>query len=90
MYVPVVTLLTQDNNKLWNKYRSEMTNQAKTNNLNYMIDPTFSNVNRLFFLSFQNEQDRTSFSEYYTLKVEMKYFDVLIDGKSLINIRKNY
>ena len=36
----------------WNKYRSEMANQVKTNNLNYLIDPTFSKVNTLFVLSF--------------------------------------
>ena len=43
-----------------------MTNQTKTNNLNYLIDPTFNKVNRLFFLSFENEEDRTSFSKCYT------------------------
>ena len=54
LYVPVVTLSTQDDKLLeqlktgfkktikWNKYRSEMTNKAKTNNLNYLIEPTFS------------------------------------------------
>ena len=32
-----------------------MSNQTKNNNLNYLIDPTFTNVNRLFVLSFKNE-----------------------------------
>ena len=41
-----------------------MTTQAKTNNLNYLIDPTFTKVNRLFVLSFKNEDDKTSFSKY--------------------------
>ena len=36
----------------WNKYRSQMTIQPKNRNLNYLIDPTFTNVNRLFLLSF--------------------------------------
>ena len=49
-----------------------MGNQTKTNNLNYLIDPTFIKVNRLFDLSFGNEEDRTSFSKYYTPKVEIK------------------
>ena len=70
MYIPVVPLSTEDDNKLlkqlklgftrtirWNTYRSEMTNQAKTNNLNHLIDATFSKVNRLFVLSFENEDD---------------------------------
>ena len=51
-----------------------MTNQTKTNNLNYVIDPTFNKVNRLFVLSFENEEDRTSFSKYYTPNYEIKIF----------------
>ena len=70
----------------WNKYRSEMTNQTKTNHLNYLIDPTFTKVNRLFVLSFENEEDRTSFSKYYVPKVEIKGFSVLIDGKSFFDV----
>ena len=94
MYVPVVTLSTKYDNKLlqqlkagfkrtikWNKYRSGITSQPKINNLNYYIDPTFNKVNRLFVLSFQNENERTSFSKYHTPKVEIKDFSILIDGK---------
>ena len=99
LYVPVVTLPTQDDNKLleqlksgfkrtikWNKYRSEMNKQSKTNNLNYLIDPTFMKVNNLFILSFKNEDDRTSISKYYTPKVEIKDFNVLIDGKKFFDV----
>ena len=63
-----------------------MTNQPKNNNLNYLIDATFTKVNRLFDLSFENEIDRTSFSKYYVPKVEIKDFNVLIDGKSFFDI----
>ena len=63
-----------------------MTKQTKTNNLNYLIDPTFSKVNRLFVFSFENEDDRTSFSKYYTPSVEIKDFNVLIDGKSFFYV----
>ena len=63
-----------------------MSNQTKNNNLNYLIDPTFTNVNRLFVLSFENENDRTSFSKYYGRKVEIKDFNALIDGKSFFEI----
>ena len=38
-----------------------MNNQTKTSNLNYLIDPTFDKVNRLFVLSFENEEERISF-----------------------------
>ena len=46
-----------------------MTKRTKTNNLNYLIDPKFNKVNRLFVLSFQNEEYSTSFSKNYTPKV---------------------
>ena len=97
-HVPFVTLSTKDDNNFleqlkpgfkrtikWNKYKSEMTNQIKANDLNYLIDPTSTKVNRLFVLSFENEEDRTSFSKYYVPKVEIKYF-VLIDGKHFFDV----
>ena len=61
-----------------------MSNQAKNNSLNYLIDPTFTKVNRLFVLSFENDTNRTSFKKYYVPKVEVKDFNVLIDGKSFL------
>ena len=74
LYVLVVTLSTKDNNNgleqlksgfkrttKQNKCKSEMTNETKNNHLNYLIDPTFTKVNRLLDLSFENEEDRTSF-----------------------------
>ena len=64
-----------------------MTTQSKTNILNYLIDLTFYKVNRLFVLSFGNEEDRTSFPKYYTPKVGIKDFHVLVDGKSFLDVR---
>ena len=58
-----------------------MSNQTKNNNLNYLIDPIFTGVNRLFVLTFENQDDRTSSSKYYVPKVEIKDFNVLNDGK---------
>ena len=99
MYAVVVTASSEDDNKLleqlktgfkrtvkWNKYRSEISNQTKNNNFNYLIDPTFTNVNRLFDLLFENEDDKTSFSKYYVPKAEIKDFNVLIDGKPFFEI----
>ena len=63
-----------------------MTNKTKTNNLNYLIDPTFNKVSRIFVLSFENEEDRKSFSKYYTPSVEIKDFNVLIDDKSFFDV----
>ena len=58
-----------------------MTNQTTTNHLNYLIDPIVTKVNRLFVLSFENKENRTSFPKYYVPDVETKDFNVLIDGK---------
>ena len=98
LYVPVVTLSAENDNKLleqlksgfkrsikWNKYMLQMSNQNK-NNLNYLIDPAFSNVNRLFVLSFENEDDRTSYYKYYVPSVEIKDYNVLIDGNAFFEL----
>ena len=102
MHVPVVTLSKENHIKLLeqlktgfkrtikrNKYRSQMTVQPRNNDLNYLIDPTFTNVNRLFLLSFERNiigDDRDSFSDCYVPNVEIKDFNVLIDGKSFFDL----
>ena len=102
LYVPVVTLSKEIDTKLleqlktgfkrtikWSKYRSQMTVQPQNNNLNYLIDPTFINVHRLFVLSFTRTNtgdSRDSFSDYYVPNVEIKDFNVLIDGKSFFDL----
>ena len=66
-----------------------MTIQPQNNNLNYLIDPTFMNVNRLFVLSFpsnSNTDSRYSFSNYYVPKVQIKDFNVLVDRKSFFDL----
>ena len=70
-----------------------MTIQPQNNNLNYLIDPTFTNVNRLFVLSYERIEEvnvkkdyRDSFWHYYVPKVQIKDFIVLIDGKSLFDL----
>ena len=92
LYVPAVTLSKDDEINLltnlksgfkreiiWNKYRSQMTTEAVNNNLNILIGPTFTNVNRLFVLTYQNADDRQSFSQYYLLNVMVKDHNVIID-----------
>ena len=70
----------------WNKYRTEMSNQTKNNNLNYLIDPTFTNGNRLFVLTVENEDHRTSFSKYHLPIVGIKDFNVSIDGNHSLKL----
>ena len=79
LYVPVVTLSTQENIKLlkqlesgfkrtiyWNTYLAKTTNQAQNRYLDYLIDPIFQGVNRLF-LSFKDADGRESHKQYYLL-----------------------
>ena len=56
-----------------------MTTEAVNNNLNILIDPTFTNVNRLFVLAYQNADDRQSFSQFYLPNVLVKDYNVIID-----------
>ena len=99
LYIPVVTLSKDDEIKLltnfksgfkreiiWNKYRSQMTTEAINNNLNILIHPTFSNVNRLFVLAYQNADDRQSFSQFYLPKVMVKDFNVIIDKLAFFDL----
>ena len=97
LYVPIVTLSTENDNKLleqsksgfrsikWNKYMSQMSNQNKNNNLNYLIDTIYSNVNRLFILSFEKD-GRTSYYKYYVRSVEIKDYNVFIDGNAFFEL----
>ena len=64
---------------IWNKYRSQMTTEAININLNILIDPTYTNVNRLFVLGYLTTDDRQSFSQFYLPKVMVKDFSVIID-----------
>ena len=80
-YASVVTLSINYNTKFlvkvklgfrktisWNKYRSEIAVQPKNNNLDYLIDLIFWNINRLFFLSlknYNNDTTRDYFDTYY-------------------------
>ena len=95
----MVTLSAKNDNKLleqlksgfkrsikWNKYMSQMSNQNKNINLNYLINTMFSNANRLFVLSFENEDDRTCCYKYYLPSVEIKDYIVLIDGNEFFEL----
>ena len=97
-YVPVVTLSTQDNAKLlqqlksrfkrtinWNKYQSKASNKNQDRYFDCFISPSFEGVNRLFVLSFENENGRPGSTGYYLPKVEIKYYNVKIDGRNVFD-----
>ena len=94
LYVPVVTLSTQDNAKLlpqlksgfkrtisWNKYLAKPELLPQNANLNHLTEPSFQGVNRLFVLEFENDEQRTSNERYYIPNVEIKDYNIMIDKK---------
>ena len=94
LYVPVVTLSTQDNAKLlpqlkngfkrtitWNKYLAKPESLAQNANLNNLIQPSFQGVNRLFVLAFEDDAQRTSNRRYYIPNVKIKDYNVMINEK---------
>ena len=98
LYVPVVTLSTQENIKLlkqlesgfkrtinWNKYLAKTTNQVQNRYLDFLIDPSFQGVNRLFVLSFKDDDGQESHKQYYLPAVEVKDYNVMIDGSNLFD-----
>ena len=99
LYVPAVTLSKDDEIKLltnlksgfkreiiWNKYRSQMTTEAVNNNLNILIDTTFTNVNKLFVLAYQTADDRQSFSQFFLPRVMVKDYVVIIDKVAFFDL----
>ena len=90
LYVPVVTLSTEDNAKLlpqlksgfkrtinWNKYLSKPELLAPNPNLNHLVEPRFYGMNRLV-LPFKNDTQRISSKRYYLPSVEIKDYNVMI------------
>ena len=97
--IPVVTLSKDGEIKLltnlksgltreieWNKYRSQVSTEAINNNLNILIDPTFTNVNRLFLLAYQTADNRQSFPQFYLPRVMVKDFNVVIDKLAFFDL----
>ena len=98
IYVHVVTLSIQDDAKLlpqlksgfirkiiWNKYLPKPELLARNANLNHLIEPSFWGVNRFFVLVFENDAQTTSNKRYYIPNVEIKDYNVMIDGKNFFD-----
>ena len=92
-HVLVVTLSTQNNEKLLQqlkskfkrtisciKYLSKVSTQVQNQYLDYLIDPSFEGVNRLFLLLFENEAHRRGHTGYHLPTVEIKDYNVMTDG----------
>ena len=96
--LPVVTLSTRENTKFlqqlksgfkrvinWNKYLSKPELSAQNPNLNHLVEPSFQRVNRLFVLAFENDDNRTSFDLYYLPTVEIKDYNIMINGENFFD-----
>ena len=107
LYVPVVTLSKDNEIKLltnlksgfkreiiWNKYRSQMTTEEVNNNLNILVDPTFTNVHRLLVLAYKVEVDddnnvidnRQSFSNFYLPNIMVEDYNIIIDKLAFFDL----
>ena len=98
IYVPAVTLSTQDDAKLlqklksgfkrvadWNKYLSKPELLAQNPNLNHLVEPSFQGVNKLFVLAFENDIQRTSHFGCYLPNVEIKNYNFMINGENFFD-----
>ena len=93
-----MTLSTQENTKFlqqlksgfkrvinWNKYLSKPELLAQNPNLNHLIEPSFQGVNRLFVLAFENDNHRTIHDRNYLPNVEIKDYNIMINGENLFD-----
>ena len=98
LYVPVVILSTQENTKFlqqlksgfkrvinWNKYLSKPELLVQNQNLNHLVEPSFQGVNRLFVLAFENDDDRTSDDKHCLPTVEIKDYNIMINGENFFD-----
>ena len=94
LYVPVVTLSTQDNAKLLQQLKSAFKRTSSWNKYTSkpeLVEPSFQGINRLFVLSFENDAKRISNKRYYLPNVEIKDYNVVIDGRNFFDQPvKNY
>ena len=93
-----MTLSTQGNTKLleqlksgfnriinWNKYLSKPELLAQNTNLSHLAESSFQGVNRPFILAFENDAQKTSNKRYYFPNIEIKDYNVMIDGKNFFD-----
>ena len=98
LYVPAITLSTQNNSKLlqqlksgvkrvvnWNNYLSKPELLAQNPSLNHLVEPSFQGVNRLFVLAFENDTKRASHADCYLPNVDIKNYNVMINGENLFD-----
>ena len=68
----------------WNRYQSKVIEKAQNRYLDNLIDPSFQWDNKFFVLSFENRTDREVRTGYFLQKVEIKYYNVMVDGHNFL------
>ena len=69
----------------WNKYSSKPELLVQNPNLNHLIEPSFQGGNRLFVLAFENDTQRTSAKGYYLPTVQLKNYNIMINGENFFD-----
>ena len=98
LYVPEVTLATKDNAELleqlnsglirtlnWNKYQSKVSAQTQNRYLDFLIDPSFQGVSRIFVLPFEDINVWESYKQYFLPTIEIKDYNLMIDGRNFFD-----
>ena len=98
LYVPVVTLPTQENTKFlqqlksgfkrvinWNKCLSKPELIRRNPDLNHLVEPRFQGINTLFVLAFENDEDRIDHKKSYLPNVEIKDYNIMINGENFFD-----
>ena len=98
LYVPVVTLSTQENTKFlqqlksgfkrvinWNKYLSKPELIRRNPNLNHLVGPSFQGINRLLVFAFENDKDRIDHEKSYLPNVEIKDYNIMINEENFFD-----
>ena len=69
----------------WNKYSSKPELLRQNTNLNSLVEPSFQGVRRFFVLAFEDDTQRTSHSGYYLPNVEIKDYNIVINGENFFD-----
>ena len=93
--VTVVTLSIQNSAKLftklklgfkrtinWNKYQTKVSTERINQYLDFLFDPSFQGINRIFVLPFEKEEHRTIYKRYYLPTKEIENYNVTIDEQN--------
>ena len=77
-------LIKKNNLKRTNNL-AKRTNQVQNRYLDFLIDSSFQGVNRIFVFSLKDDDGRERHKQYYLSTVEIKDYNVMIDGRSFFD-----